>query len=87
MIKSDKHIFDLYSSVLDFIQSFHLRYPDRPEFAFSLGFMNQNFFDMGQAIADYTEFLERTAGLDQYAPLIKYAKEQLLIITPMQSLA
>lgn len=80
VIRTDNHVFDLYSSVLDFIQSFYQRYPERPEFIFALGFMNQNFFDIGQAISDYSEFLVCTDGKDEYTPLTNYAKEQLGLI-------
>lgn len=77
---TDNHYLNVYGPVLDFIQSFNQRFPDRPEFIFSLGFMNQNFYDISKAIEDYSLFLKKTDGKNEYTPLVDYTKKQLNMI-------
>lgn len=80
VIETDKHFLNVFGSVLDFILSFHRRYPDRPEFLFALGFMNQNFFDIEQSVEDYTEFIQQAKEDPKFLPLVDYAKRQLVLI-------
>jgi tetratricopeptide (TPR) repeat protein len=80
VVKTDKHSLAVYSGVLDFIQCFHNKYPDRPEFLFALGFMNQNFFDIEQSARDYGDFLNQAEEAIKFLPLVNYAKEQLTLL-------